>query len=191
MSRTDQVRCSVKRKLSPLPRLAARSATRKADAVARGCYQTFAARIRIRPHTQRRPPLQPASFCERQFPLSYKPWLSPWREAESMPRVAYPGSRGYCRPRQGDSNAHSFAQLRMLRVRQGHSLNGSTVCSTSPLPRASHCALALSDFHRVSRAVGPNWQGRKSLSSCRNYWRFDSIAKVCECPDHSGCAQSL
>jgi hypothetical protein len=56
---------------------------------------------------------------------------------------AYPGSRGYCRPRQGDSNAHSFAQLRMLRVRQGHSLNSATVRSTSPLPRASHCASAL------------------------------------------------
>jgi len=41
-----------------------------------------------------------ASYAHR-FPLSYKPLLSPWREAESMPRVAYPGSRGYCRPRQG------------------------------------------------------------------------------------------
>ena len=79
-----------------------------------------------------------------------------------MPRVAYPGSRGYCRPRQGDSNAHSFAQSRTLRIRQGHSLNGSTVCSTSPLPAVPHCALALTDFHRVSRAVGPNWQGRRS-----------------------------
>ena len=35
---------------------------------------------------------------------------------------------------------------------------GATVRSTSPLPRASHCALALTDFHEVSRAVGPNWQ---------------------------------
>ena len=103
-----------------------------------------------------------ASYAHR-FPLSYKPLLSPWREAESMPRVAYPGSRGYCRPRQGDSNAHSFAQSRTLRIRQGHSLNGSTVCSTSPLPAVPHCALALTDFHRVSRAVGPNWQGRKPM----------------------------
>ena len=62
---------------------------------------------------------------------------------------------------------------------------GATVRSTSPLPRASHCALALTDFHEVSRAVGPNWQGRKSPSSCRISQRFDSIAKVSECTDHS------
>src|SRR6516165_2112758 len=37
-------------------------------------------------------------------------------------------------PARGDSNAHSFAQLRMLRVRQGHSLNSATVSPTSPLP---------------------------------------------------------
>ena len=88
-------------------------------------------------------------------------------------------------PPGGVSKAHLFAQSRTLRVRQGHSLNCSTVRSTSPLPGAPHCALAMSDFHRVSRAVGPNWQGRKSPSSCRISQRFDSIAKVSECTDHS------
>src|SRR5215472_4861151 len=33
--------------------------------------------------------------------------------------------------------------------------------STSPLPGVPHCALALSDFHEVSRAVGPKWTGSK------------------------------
>lgn len=41
-------------------------------------------------------------------------------------------------------------------VRHIHSLNCSTVRSTSPLPVVPHCALALSDFHKVSRAIGPN-----------------------------------
>ena len=72
-----------------------------------------------------------------------------------MPRVAYPGSRGYCRPRQGDSNAHLFAQLRMLRIRQGHSLNRSTDEFDLTAPDGSHCPLALRDFHELSRAVGP------------------------------------
>src|SRR6516165_2569036 len=30
-------------------------------------------------------------------------------------------------------------------------------------PHVPHCALALTDFHEVSRAVGPNWQGRKPM----------------------------
>src|SRR5215469_17274054 len=49
----------------------------------------------------------------------------------------------------GGSNAHSFAQLRMLRIRQGHSLNSATVSPTSPLPTVSHCASAMTDFHEV------------------------------------------
>src|SRR5216683_3614995 len=64
-------------------------------------------------------------------------------------------------PPGGDSNAHLFAQSRTLRVRQGHSLNCSTVGSTSPLSPVPHCASALNDFHEVSRAEGPKWQGRK------------------------------
>src|SRR6516162_2135214 len=80
-------------------------------------------------------------------------------------------------PARGDSNAHSFAQLRMLRVRHGHSLNCSTMRSTSPLPVVSHCALALSDFHKVSRAVGPNWHGRKSsIAAADHIPRFDAVA---------------
>jgi hypothetical protein len=86
-----------------------------------------------------------------------------------MPRVAYPGSRGYCRPRQGNSNAHLFAQLRMLRVRQGHSLNRSTDEFDLTAPDRSHSPSALPDFHELSRAVGPKWTGSKvSSPSPRN-----------------------
>jgi hypothetical protein len=77
-----------------------------------------------------------------------------------MPRGAYPGSRGCCRP-PGGSNAHLFAQLRMLRVRQGHSLNCSTDEFDLTAPECSHCPLAPLDFHELSRAVGPKETGSK------------------------------
>jgi hypothetical protein len=108
-----------------------------------------------------------------------------------MPRIAYPGSRGYCRPRQGDSNAHLFAQLRMLRVRQGHSLNRSTDEFDLTAPEGSHCPLLLRDFHELSRAVGPKWTGSKIRpQSCWSSQRFDPIAEVSEFPDHSSSALS-
>ena len=78
-----------------------------------------------------------------------------------MPRVAYPGSRGYCRPRQGVQQRPFIRSIRMLRVRQGHSLNSATVRPTSPLPSFPDCALSLTDFHEVSRAVGPKLAGSK------------------------------
>src|SRR5260370_31419183 len=87
---------------SPLPRPAARSATPPAVATAPGCFRTSVAQIGIRRGLQRQPQLRPASFYARQFPLSYKPFLSPWREAEGIPRVAFTGSRGYGPPRQGE-----------------------------------------------------------------------------------------
>src|SRR5215472_3967022 len=34
-------------------------------------------------------------------------------------------------------------------------------------------------------------QGRKLPSSCRNHWRFNSVAKGSECPDHSRSPSSL
>jgi hypothetical protein len=37
--------------------------------------------------------------------------------------------------------------------------------STSPLPGVPHCALALTDFHEVSRAVGPNRTGSKNQTN--------------------------
>src|SRR5215472_15749253 len=61
----------------------------------------------------------------------------------------------------GGSNAHLFAQLRMLRVRQGHSLNRSTDEFDLTAPECSHCPLALLDFHELSRAVGPKETGSK------------------------------
>ena len=94
--------------------------------------------------------------CERQFPLSYKPLLSPWRKAESMPRVAYPGSRGYCRPRQGGqqrpfirSITHAPGQARS-QPQLLHYAFDLAASGYSPL------CLALSDFHKISRAIGPN-----------------------------------
>lgn len=79
-----------------------------------------------------------------------------------MPRVAYPGSRGYCRPRQGGQQRPFIRSIRMLRVRQGHSLNSATVRPTSPLPIVPHCPLAPTDFHKVSRAVGPKLAGSEA-----------------------------
>src|SRR6516165_7665542 len=54
---------------------------------------------------------------------------------------------------------------------------GATVRSTSPLPRASHCALALTDFHEVSRAVGPNWQGRETRDSAQTHQSSCSLGE--------------
>src|SRR5262244_2535645 len=61
------------------------------------------------------------------------------------------------------------------------------------------------EFERLNRSVGEKSpcrvgpgnftpsrsQARKSRSSCRNTYRFDSVAKRSQCPDHSRSAGSL
>src|ERR1700747_290584 len=114
------------------------------------------------------------------------------------------GKRRACR------ELHIQAHVAIAAPRQGeiatpiyslnHARSGSdrVTASTAPLcvrPRRSRVfpiVLWLSnDFHEVSRAVGPKWQGRKFFSSCLNRCRFDSVSKVSECPDHSRSAGSL
>jgi len=43
----------------------------------------------------------------------------------------------------------------------------------------------------LERFVSPTDQGRKSRCSCRIRLKFDSVAKLAECPNHLDCADSL
>jgi len=75
---------------------------------------------------------------------------------------------------------HLFALSRTLRIRQYNGLAFSTASSISPLPTITDYSSARSDFHSVSRAVGPRWQYRmpkvtvgtakKSIAAIASRW---------------------
>src|SRR6201987_3037751 len=118
-------------------------------------------------------------------------------------RFLLDGKRRACR------ELHIQAHVAIAAPRQGeiatpiyslnHARSGSdrVTASTAPLcvrPRRSRVfpiVLWLSnDFHEVSRAVSPKWQGRKFLLSCCRDQGVDSIAKVPKFAVHSISAMS-
>src|SRR6266566_8734224 len=86
--------------------------------------------------------------------------------AESVPQVTLSRLAGYRRSPRGGHDAQLFAQSRTLRVRQGDSLDFSTVVSTSPLRAVA--ILTLINFHKVSRAEGPKGQGYTRFRPARH-----------------------
>ena len=74
-----------------------------------------------------------------------------------MLRLPYPGSRAIAAPPGEDNDAQLFAQTRTLRIRQVYGFNFSTGDSTSPLRAVA--ILTLDDFHKLSRALGPQETG--------------------------------
>jgi hypothetical protein len=82
---------------------------------------------------------------------------SSWPRAESVLRLPYPGSRAIAAPPGEDNDAQLFAQTRTLRIGQVYGFNLSTGDSTSPLRAVA--ILTLDDFHKLSRALGPQETG--------------------------------
>src|SRR5215469_1498994 len=82
---------------------------------------------------------------------------SSWREPRAC-RAFLKQGRGLSPLPPGRDNAAFIRSTRTLRIRQDYGLDFSTAPSISPLPTTRNDFSALGDFHRVSRAVGPNWQ---------------------------------
>jgi len=59
-------------------------------------------------------------------------------------------------PTGGETTLHLFALSRTLRIRQLDGLSFSTVESISPLRAIVDYCSALTDFHTLSRAIGPS-----------------------------------
>src|ERR1700730_13924079 len=152
------MRRSIRRRfLRPL----ARSTMQRAIAVVRGCCQTSAAQTGTRRQLPHQTQPLPASFYEHRFPLFCRTSLPPGRKRRAC--CGYLNqARGLSPLPQGEDNdAQLFAQSRTLRIRQENSLEFSNVGPTSP-PQAV-AILSQSDFHELSRAVGPKGQERKAL----------------------------
>jgi hypothetical protein len=73
-----------------------------------------------------------------------------------VPRVTLNRVAGYRRSTEEDNGAQLFAQSRTLWIRQVDGLNLSTVIETSPLRTVG--IVPRTDFHEVSRAIGPKGQ---------------------------------
>jgi hypothetical protein len=76
-----------------------------------------------------------------------------------VPQLTSTRVAGYRRSRKGRNDAQLFAQSRTLRIRQTVGLDLSIARSTSPLQPVA--MLPLRDFHKVSRAAGPEMTNRK------------------------------
>ena len=105
------------------------------------------------------------AFYERRFPLCSKTFLSSWRKRRACHALHIQAHVAIAAPARGTATPIHSLNYACSGSGRVTASTGATVRSTSPLPRASHCALALTDFHEVSRAVGPNWQGRKTRLS--------------------------
>src|SRR5260221_8856986 len=126
---------------------------RPATAVVRDCCQTSAAQTGTHRRLPRQTQLRPASSYEHRFPLSCRTSLPPGRERRACCGYLNQGRGLTSLPPGEDNDAQLFAQSRTLRIRQINGLDFSIEISTSPLQAIT--ILPQSDFHEVSRAVGP------------------------------------
>src|SRR5712691_4288358 len=86
-----------------------------------------------------------------------------WRERRTCHKLPLTRVPGYRRSHRGRQRP-IIRSTRTLRIRQYNSLDFSTDVSTSPLRASPILPLTLSNFHEVSRVIGPIGQYRRTAS---------------------------
>jgi len=89
---------------------------------------------------------------DSRYPVGHKLLLA---GAESVPQVTLTRVAGYRRSHRRERQRPIIRSITPLRIRQANSLDFSTAGSTSPLRTLLLFCLTLSNFHELSRAVGP------------------------------------
>src|SRR5262249_14479095 len=116
---------------------------------------------------------------------------SSWRERRACRKLPSTRVTGYRRSCRGRGQCPIIRSTRTLRIRQYNGLDVSTDVVNLASPTFTYFALALNNFHKLSRAVGPLGQYRSNRESACHLplWRSSVLVawrsgKTCSATAH-------